>query len=472
MEFGRFLPGLYKEYEVEFIQKGYTSSKRIKEEDMKKLIVLSADALVEEDMEYLETLPNFKKYLAGGVGVRKVHSVYPTITYPCHTTMITGVYPDSHKVTGNLELHPGRTSDLPWKWDYKYNACKQDIFTEAKKAGYETAAVFWPVTGNHPAIDHLIDEYWIQSEEDTPEAAFRRMGSDEQMLRIVEKNSHGVKRPLHPQLDTFIVDCACDVIRECQPDILFLHPADVDWARHQYGVFNDQVKKAVESTDHYIGQIMKAVEDIGAAENTNLVLVSDHGQRNITKIVNINAALKEHGLIRVDENGEFRDWDAWCLSGGMSAEVHLRHPENLELYGRVKQLLETMQKDSRYGIERIFTKEEAGKEHLDGTFSFILEALDGVSFGDEFHSPLVAPFETKDYRYGHATHGYLPEKGPQPVFYAKGPDFREHVVLEHARLVDEAPTFAELLGLEFPNVQGSCLWQLLKKDHSGRKKQL
>lgn len=83
-----------------------------------------------------------------------------------------------------------------------------------KKAGYETAAVFWPVTGNHPAIDHLIDEYWIQSEEDTPEAAFRRMGSDEQMLRIVEKNSHGVKRPLHPQLDTFIVDCACDVIRE------------------------------------------------------------------------------------------------------------------------------------------------------------------------------------------------------------------------------------------------------------------
>ena len=113
--------------------------------------------------------------------------------------------------------------------------------------------------------------------------------------------------------------------------------------------------------------------------------------------------------------------------------------------------------------EAVSVKEEAGKEHLDGTFSFILEALDGVSFGDEFHPPLVAPFETKDYRYGHATHGYLPEKGPQPVFYAKGPDFGEHVVLEHARLVDEAPTFAELLGLEFPNVQGSCLWELLKK---------
>ena len=51
LEFGRFLRGLYKEYGVEFTQKGYTLSKRIKEEDMKKLIVLSADALVAEDME-------------------------------------------------------------------------------------------------------------------------------------------------------------------------------------------------------------------------------------------------------------------------------------------------------------------------------------------------------------------------------------------------------------------------------------
>ena len=431
---------------------------------MKKLIVLSADALVAEDMEYLATLPNFQKYLAGGVGIRRVHSVYPTITYPCHTTMITGVYPEKHQVTGNLELHPGQTSDLPWLWDSKYNACHQDIFTEAKKAGYETAAVFWPVTGNHPAIDHLIDEYWIQSEEDTPEAAFRRMGSDEQMLRIVEKNSHGVKRLLHPQLDTFIVDCACDVIRECHPDLLFLHPADVDWARHQYGVFNDQVKKTVESTDRYIGQIMSAVEESGAAEETNLVLVSDHGQRNITKIVNINVAFARAGLIRVKEDGTFADWDAWCLSGGMSAQVYLKHPDDPARMDQVKRLLEKMQKDVRYGIERIFTKEEAEKEHLSGDFSFVLEALEGTSFGDQFQPPLVTSFETKDYRYGHATHGYLPEKGPQPVFYAKGPDFAEHVMLDHARLVDEAPTLAALLGVEFPNVQGVTLWELLRKE--------
>lgn len=429
---------------------------------MKKLIVLSADALVAEDMEYLSSLPNFQKYLAGGVGIREVRSVYPTITYPCHTTMITGVFPDKHGVTGNLTLHPGQTRLLPWMWDSKYNLWKQDIFTTAKKAGYSTSAVFWPVTGNHPSIDHLIDEYWIQSEDDTPREAFSRMGSDEQMIRIVEKNSHGVKRPLHPVLDTFIVDCACDVIRECHPDILFLHPADIDWARHQYGVFNDQVTKTVEATDRYIGQIMKAVEESGALSETNLVLVSDHGQRSIDRIVNLNVCLAKAGLIHLNENGTFLDWDAWCLSGGMSAQVYLKHPADKELCKKTAELLSAMQKDPACGIEQIFTREEARGEHLDGNFSFILEASEKTSFGDAFLGPLVSGFENSDYRYGHATHGYLPAKGPQPVFWAKGPDFQEHMILEHAALVDEAPTLAALLGFSLPHADGQCLKQLLR----------
>ena len=56
-----------------------------------KLIVLSADALVYEDLAYLETLPNFRKYLSGGCRIERVRSIYPTITYPCHATMATGV---------------------------------------------------------------------------------------------------------------------------------------------------------------------------------------------------------------------------------------------------------------------------------------------------------------------------------------------------------------------------------------------
>ena len=94
----------------------------------KKLIVFSADAMVSEDVDYLKTLPNYQKYLAGGCMVQKVDSVYPTITYPCHTTMCSGVWPDKHGVAGNLQMIPG-TSPLPWKWDYSNTRWKEDIFT-------------------------------------------------------------------------------------------------------------------------------------------------------------------------------------------------------------------------------------------------------------------------------------------------------------------------------------------------------
>lgn len=429
---------------------------------MKKLIVISADALVTEDLSYLYTLPNYQKYLSGGCQVEKVRSIYPTITYPCHTTMITGVYPDKHRVTGNLEFHPGQSSNLPWLWDCKWNQWKEDIFMQAQKAGYRTAAVFWPVTGNHPYIDDLIAEYWVQSESDTPSQAYRRMGSNEQMISIIEKNTRMNGKLPHPQIDQFIIDCACDVLRESRPDVLFVHPADIDAARHEYGNFNDKVKAAIENTDRYIGQIMRTVEDLDMLEEMNLVLTSDHGQLNINRILNLNVLFAEKGFIHIDESGNVKDWEVWCLSGGMSANIYLKNPDDQILYQKIYQLLLQMAEDGIYGFGNVYTRAEIKEnEHLDGNFSFILETDGYTSFGDAYKRPLVTNLDNRDYRYGKATHGYLPEKGPQPVFLAKGPDFKEHVVLKQARLIDEAPTFAKLLGITLNNIDGRALTELL-----------
>lgn len=431
---------------------------------MKKLIVVSADALVHEDLEYLYTLPNYQKYLAGGCRVEKVKSVYPTITYPCHTTMITGVYPAKHKITGNFEFLPGTTSNLPWFWDYKWRQWKTDIFTEAKKAGYRTAAVFWPVTGNHPCIDDLIDEYWIQGPDDTNEAAFRRMGSNEQMISVLKKNLRGeTGRPMHPWVDQFMIDCVCDILRECKPDIMFVHPADIDWARHEYGIFNDKVRETVESTDRYIGQIMQVVEELGWQDEVNLVLTSDHGQMNINRSINLNVLFAERGLIEVGADGVMKDWDVWSLSGGMSAGIYLKNPNDPELYQKVYEMLKQMAEDGIYGFDRVYTREEVKEqEHLDGDFSFIVETDGFTSFGDSYTRPIVTNLDNRDYRYGRATHGYLSHKGPQPVFLAKGPDFKENAVLESADLVDEAPTYAKILGVSLGDVDGRVLEELLR----------
>ena len=75
---------------------------------------------------------------------------------------------------------------------------------------------------------------------------------------------------------------------------------------------------------------------------------------------------------------------------------------------------------------------------------------------------MVKNFETADYRYGRATHGYLPGKGPQPVLLAKGPGIRDGAVLPGGRIIDEAPTFAKLLVVSLPHAEGRPMEAILR----------
>ena len=81
----------------------------------KRLIVFSADAMVCEDLPYLATLPNFRRYFGGYAQAESLRSIYPTITYPVHTTLMTGLYPKDHGVISNDQLVAGETN-RPWHW--------------------------------------------------------------------------------------------------------------------------------------------------------------------------------------------------------------------------------------------------------------------------------------------------------------------------------------------------------------------
>ena len=122
-----------------------------------------------------------------------------------------------------------------------------------------------------------------------------------------------------------------------------------------------------------------------------------------------------------------------------------------------------MAEEGLYGISQVFTEPEIReRERLGGDFSFALESDGYTSFGDNWVRPAVIGYDQSDYRRGRATHGHLPDKGPQPVFVAKGPGFREGAELDACRLVDEAPTFARVMGVELPRADGRVLEELLR----------
>ena len=432
----------------------------------RKLIVLSVDAMVSEDVEKLKSMPNAHRYMSSPAEIKRVRTIYPTITYPVHTAIATGCYPDKNGVFCNDVVAPGRKGSGKWNW-FHDSVKVPDIFTAAKKIGLTTAAVFWPVTGNHPDIDWNIAEYWTQRDipEDTLHAAFERAGSSPEVLEIVDKYEPLIRghQRQHPWADDFVMYCACEMVTRFKPDLLMIHPANIDSYRHSFGLWNDEVDRGIAEADNWIGMLVHAMKTAGTYDETDLAVISDHGQIDITRNVSINAVLVKEGLIKTDDKGEITGWDAWVMSGGTTAWCFLREPDNTAVYNRVYGLLKELRDAGIYGISEVMTREEAEKrERLSGPFSFVLETDGYTSFGEKLTMPYASSFDITDYRYGHATHGHLPDKGPQPVFLAKGPSFMEGVSVDRRPIVDETATFAKILGLDMSDIDGVPVDELLK----------
>lgn len=436
----------------------------------KRLLVFSIDAMVSEDTDYLRTCKNFSKYLAGGSEVRKIRTVYPSVTYPAHVSMTTGCYPGKTGVFSNYKFTTNSKEDT-WQWFAESNKAR-DIFTAAKEAGYSTGSVAWPVTGRHPSIDCLIDEYWMPQKGDTLAGSFERAGSSPEMISIIEANE-GLLAPsykltgrknfcVYPNIDDFFVKSACDIIRKYSPEVMFIHEGNIDHGRHTNGVFGSWLAPELDRVDDYIGQIGRALEDSGELENTDFFLVSDHGQRDIKRTVKPNVLLAKHGYIDLSEKGRPVSYRAYCLSNAMSSLVYLHDPDDKATHDELYSLLCELRDEGIYGFNEVLTREEAAERyHLDGDFAFVLESDGYTSFSDSCKLPYIAPLDLTDFRFGHATHGYMPEKGPQPTLIAKGPHIRSGVTVENRNIVDEAPTYARILGVSLPDAQGYPIEEIL-----------
>ena len=107
------------------------------------LILVSADAFVYEDLEYVKDLPNFKRILDNGARIEKVRTIYPTITHPVHATLLTGAPAGVHGVINNARFIPGETVT---PWYNRLDEIKCDtILHAAKRAGLTTAACLFPL---------------------------------------------------------------------------------------------------------------------------------------------------------------------------------------------------------------------------------------------------------------------------------------------------------------------------------------
>lgn len=423
-------------------------------EEMNKVVVISIDSFISADIETFKKSKNISKLLEKAAIVRDIECIYPTLTYPCHVSIATGVYPDKHGIAHN-EVLQIEAAKADWNWWAK-DIKVPTIIDLAKEKGYKTATVTWPVMCSSSA-DYNIGEIWAPTPDADPTEIFDSANSPE-VKHIFERHKHMLNWMKTPAFDNFAQECACDIIKEYTPDLMLVHFSYLDHQRHNEGVETHKVLKAIDFIDERVGKVMEACKEAGIYENTNFVLLGDHGQINVKKIFNMNTVLKDMGYITTDENNIARDYKIYAHSCAFSAHVYCKNISVDEAY---KVLKDIQERYPQY-IEKVYTKEEAKNFHLEGNFDFVLESMEGYTFGKSISKFIEEDVTNEDYKFSTATHGHFPTKGDKPPFILSGPDIKENVEINGAKLVDEACTIMKIFDIEIPNADGHAL-DVIKK---------
>ena len=420
----------------------------------RKLIILSLDAMITEDLEYLKDRPLIKKMMSEGVWIKTLRTVYPANTYPCHASMITGAYP--YKTGVDTNYYEGTHT---WRAE-RENIKIKTLIDYAKEAGYTTANVFWPVLGGDSSIDYNIPEYFYNQDEFI--SVFKKYGTTDQVVKdIIEPNIPLLEGNGTHDGDRFIFACARDMVLKYQPDILLIHPCPLDTQRHRDGVFSDDVTKALEKSYEAIEAIYDAVKQIGEEDNTNFVLMSDHGQFTIDHWYRFMVDLVKEGLLATDEKGNIttEGIEVYAENPGVLMKV-----EDKELLNKILLSLKEKEK-ANMGI-KVYNRDEFNKLfHINKDYDILVDS-DGVlgvgreTYPDADGSIISSAKPGVVKKLG--THGFSPDIGYQPTLVAIGPDFKKGVTLDRVETVCVPVTLAKCLGLTMEDADGTVIEEILK----------
>lgn len=327
---------------------------------------------------------------------------YPSLTFPNHYTLVTGLYPEHHGIVGNQFYDPAR------KETYSYRDPKTatdgswyggtPLWSLAEKQGMRSACFFWP--GSEAKIAGERPTYYLHYDDHFP---------DEQRIDQVIA---WLKLP-----------------PEQRPHFITLYYPNVDHAGHEYGPDSPQTAEAVRHVDTLMGTLEADLKALPLS--IDLIIVSDHGMAKI-----------QGGWIDLDKFAS--------LDGLTTVGSYLYAPDEAAANHAYQKLKAA---DASFMVYR--------RGNVPAELHYSSNPREGdpiiVARGPYAIRAQAPPPDREDRAPTVGNHGFDPFMMPEmkAVFYAEGPDIRAGVKLKPFENVNVFPLIVKLLGLESPPVDGS-----------------
>jgi predicted AlkP superfamily pyrophosphatase or phosphodiesterase len=397
-------------------------------------------------------IPTLRMLAREGVVAASMQPVNPTVTWPNHTALVTGVDPSKHHVLFNgLLTRPdggGRPSIEPWR-DKDLMVHAPTVYDVAFQNGFTTAQVDWV------AIYHSKTITWQFPELPDPNGMIEReMIADgtvtAEQLRTFEDSSQAWQ-------DEIWTAAAAKILEEKKPNLLLLHLLTLDDTNHEYAPMSPASFTAMAFLDAKVKQILDVLQRTGQSRHAMLFIVSDHGFRAYKHKIHPNVLLRKNGLLR-EEPAQAKG-DAWALSEGGMAAVYITNPDRkAELSPKLRRILTGVE-----GIDHVYGVEDFPKLGLpvptasDQAPDLVLAASPDYMFSNESDGDFVTVASAG------GTHGYInTDPKMQAIFIAWGAGIPKGVRLNSISNLDVAPTVAALLGLEMKQAQGHAIPEIAK----------
>lgn len=399
-------------------------------------------------------MPTLRKLQQEGAYAQAMQPINPSVTWPNHTTLITGVKASEHHVMANGLITFPRDGSMPEvkPWTPKDELVHaRTLYDALAEKGMSTGQVDWVAIYGAKHVQWAFAEEPDVNSPIAQELIAQGLVTKAQLASFGDDSSPAWR-------DEIWTDAAIDILTRHTPNLLLFHLLQTDTLQHAYGALSPAAYAAYGYADACIARLIDAARKAGLLDRITFVIASDHGFTDYTHQIHPNVVLVREGLLQM-EKGSYRG-SVWIQPEGGEASLYIRDAaKRAALLPRLKAEFEKMP-----GVAAVYTGNQANQLGLpapgstDQAPDLYLLAKAGYSFTDGTREPLITDVDP-----ARGSHGYLnSEPDMQALFIASGAHVRHGVQLGAISNLRVAPTIAKLLDVSLPAATQAPLTEILQ----------